>query len=329
MKALLSILLRREAGIAVMIVLFCLAVGTQKPQFLTLDSLRIILLLTPLIMIGAMGQMLVIVARHVDLSIGSMLGFSAMVTGMMFKFYPEIWWPIGFLVSIGIGGALGLLNGVLVTVFRLPAIIVTLGTLSLYRGLTYIVSNAKQIDRQFVPSALKSLSQTSPILGIPWIIFISFGIALLTWLFVMHTRVGRQIFALGSNPMAAPLRGVDVTKVTLLVFAISGALSGLAGILYASRWGFVNPSNTGSGFEFQVIAAVVIGGVSINGGVGTVLGTVLGVLLLGCVSAALPLLGIPGTTQSAIYGAVILIALLIDRTVRQQGVKSLSMRARA
>ena len=135
----------------------------------------------------------------------------------------------------------------------------------------------------------------------------------------MHTRVGRQVYALGSNPVAAPLRGINVTQVTLLVFAISGALSGLAGILYASRWGFVNPSNTGSGFEFQVIAAVVIGGVSINGGVGTVAGTVLGVLLLGCVSAALPLLGIPGTTQSAIYGAVILVALVIDRLVRLQG----------
>ena len=96
MNVLRSILLRREAGILVMIVLFCLAVGVVKPQFLTLDSLRIILLLTPLIMIGAMGQMLVIVARHVDLSIGSMLGFSAMVAGMMFKFDPEIWWPLGF-----------------------------------------------------------------------------------------------------------------------------------------------------------------------------------------------------------------------------------------
>jgi rhamnose transport system permease protein len=135
----------------------------------------------------------------------------------------------------------------------------------------------------------------------------------------MHTRMGRQIFALGSNPTAAPLRGIDVTRVTLTVFAISGALAGLAGIMYASRWGFVNPSNTGAGFEFQVIAAVVIGGVSINGGVGTVAGVVLGVLLLGCVSAALPLLGIPGTAQNAIYGAVILIALLIDRLVRQRG----------
>lgn len=329
MGTLRAILLRRELGILVMIVLFALAVGSVKPQFLTLDSLRIILLLVPLILIGAMGQMLVLVARHVDLSIGSILGFSAMVTGMMFKFYPDIWWPLGFVLSIGIGAILGMINGVLITTFRLPAIIVTLGTLNLYRGLTYIVSNAKQIDRQFVPSALKAMSQTSPIFGIPWIIFISFGIALLTWWFAMHTRIGRQIFALGSNPVAAPLRGINVTGVTILVFTLSGALSGLAGILYASRWGFVNPSNTGAGFEFQVIAAVVIGGVSINGGVGTVLGTVLGVLLLGCVAAALPLLGIPGTTQNAIYGAVILVALLIDRTVRQQGIKSLKIRGRA
>ena len=327
MSVLRTLLARREAGIAVMIVLFCLAVGLVKPQFLTLNSLRIILLLVPLIMIGAMGQMLVIVARHVDLSIGSMLGFSAMVTGMMFKFYPEIWWPLGFVVAIGVGTVLGLINGVLVTLFRLPAIIVTLGTLNLYRGLTYIISDAKQIDRQFVPSALKAMSQTSPILGIPWIIFMSLGIAALTYVFVMHTQVGRQIFALGSNPVAAPLRGINVTRVTLLVFALSGALSGLAGIMYASRWGFVNPSNTGAGFEFQVIAAVVIGGVSINGGSGSVLGVVLGVLLLGCVAAALPLLGIPGTTQNAIYGAVILVALLIDRAVRQQGIKGLSMRA--
>ena len=327
MSVLRTLLARREAGIAVMIVLFCLAVGLVKPQFLTLNSLRIILLLVPLIMIGAMGQMLVIVARHVDLSIGSMLGFSAMVTGMMFKFYPEIWWPLGFVVAIGVGTVLGLINGVLVTLFHLPAIIVTLGTLNLYRGLTYIISDAKQIDRQFVPSALKAMSQTSPILGIPWIIFMSLGIAALTYVFVMHTQVGRQIFALGSNPVAAPLRGINVTRVTLLVFALSGALSGLAGIMYASRWGFVNPSNTGAGFEFQVIAAVVIGGVSINGGSGSVLGVVLGVLLLGCVAAALPLLGIPGTTQNAIYGAVILVALLIDRAVRQQGIKGLSMRA--
>ena len=339
MSALRFLLRRREAGIAVMIVLFCLAVGTQRPQFLSLDQLRIILLLTPLIMIGAMGQMMVIVARHVDLSIGSMLGFSAMVSGLLYRFDASLfgfdvpWWT-GIPLSIACGALLGLLNGVLIQLFRLPAIIVTLGTLSLYRGLTFIISNAKQIDRQWIPTEIKGLSQTSiltvpkdfPIAGgfnIPWIIVIALGVALLTYLFLNHTRIGRQVYAIGSNPTAAPLRGINVTAVTLLVFTISGALSGLAGIMYASRWGFVNPSNTGTGFEFQVIAAVVIGGVSINGGVGTVLGTMLGVLLLGCVAAALPLLGIPGTSQAAIYGAVILVALLIDRTVRQQGIVSI------
>jgi rhamnose transport system permease protein len=339
MRLLLTLLRRREAGIAVMIVLFCLAVGTVKPQFLTLDQMRIILLLTPLIMIGAMGQMMVIVARHVDLSIGSMLGFSAMVSGMLYRFdatwfgFDVPWWS-GIPLSIAVGALLGLGNGLLIQLFRLPAIIVTLGTLSLYRGMTFIISDAKQIDRQWIPTEIKGLSQTSiftipkdfPIAGgfnIPWIVIIAFGVAILTYLFLMHSRIGRQVYAIGSNPVAAPLRGINVTAVTLLVFTISGALSGLAGIMYASRWGFVNPSNTGSGFEFQVIAAVVIGGVSINGGVGTVLGTVLGVLLLGCVAAALPLLGIPGTAQSAIYGSVILVALLIDRTVRRQGIASL------
>jgi len=323
MNLLRALLMRREAGIAVMIILFCLAVGLYKPQFLTLNSLRIILLLVPLIMIGAMGQMLVITARHVDLSIGSIMAVAAMASGMMFRFAPEIWWPLGFALSVGTGAVLGLFNGLLVTLFRLPAIIVTLGTLNLYRGLTFIMSDARQIDRQYVPSALKAMSQTSPIFGIPWIIFMMFGVALLTYWFAMHSRMGRQIYALGSNPVAAPLRGIDVTRVTLVVFAISGALAGLAGIMYASRWGFVNPSNTGNGFEFQVIAAVIIGGVSINGGSGTVLGTVLGVLLLGCVAAALPLLGIPGAAQNSIYGAVILVALLIDRLVRRQGLKAM------
>jgi rhamnose transport system permease protein len=269
--------------------------------------------------------MLVIIARHVDLSIGSIQGLAAMLTALMFKFHPEIPWGFGFVVAIGVGLGLGVINGVLVTAFNLPAIIVTLGTLSLYRGLTFIVSNAKQIDRQFVPSALKAMSQDSPTYAVPWIIMIALAVAIATYWFANRTLIGRQIYAMGSNPIAAPLRGIRVNAVTILVFAISGALAGLSGIMYASRWGFVNPSNTGNGFEFQVIAAVVIGGVSINGGVGTVPGVVLGVFLMGCVSAALPLLGIPGTSQAAIYGAVIVIALLIDRSVRMRANAALSV----
>lgn len=324
MNRLGSILRRREAGIFVAIVVLCIVVGLIKPRFLTLDNLRVILLLVPLLMIAAMGQMLVLIARHVDISIGSTLGFSAMVVGLMFKFLPAIPWWLGFPVAIGTGIVLGLVNGVLVTLFRLPAIIVTLGTLYLYRGLTFIISDARQIDRQFIPGPLKAMSQNSPTYAVPWILIIALAVILLTNWFANHTRAGRQVYAIGSNPIAAPLRGIPVTRITLLVFAISGACAGLAGIMYASRWGFVNPSNTGYGFEFQVIAAVVIGGVSINGGTGSVLGVVLGVLLLGCVISALPLLGIPGTVQNAIYGAVIVIALLVDRSVRLRGVAALS-----
>ena len=324
MNTLKAILLRREMGILVVIILFCLAVGIVKPRFLTLDNFRTMLMLVPLIMIVAMGQMLVIIARHVDLSVGSTLGFAAMMTALMFKSAPDIPWFLGFAVAIGIGAVLGFINGLTVIVFRLPAIIVTLGTLYLYRGLTFIASGAKQIDRQFIPGPLKAMSANAPNYWLPWIVVIAVVVVLLTYWFANHSRIGRQVYALGSNPAAAPLRGIPVTAVTLTVFSISGALAGLAGILYASRWGFVNPSNTGWGFEFQVIAAVVIGGVSINGGVGSVLGVVLGVLLLGCVSAALPLLGIPGTVQSAIYGLVIIVALVIDQTVRERGIQALT-----
>ena len=324
MNALRSILLRREMGILVVIIVFCAIVGVINPRFLTTDNFRVILLLMPLVMIAAMGEMLVIIARHVDLSVGSTLGFAAMMTALMFKTQPEIPWYLGFLVAIGIGAMLGLINGVMVVAFRLPAIIVTLGTLYLYRGLTFIASGAKQIDRQYIPGPLKAMSANSPTYSFPWIVIIAIAVVLLTYWFANHSRLGRQVYAIGSNPVAAPLRGIPVTAVTLAVFSISGALAGLAGIMYASRWAFVNPSNTGWGFEFQVIAAVVIGGVSINGGVGSVLGVVLGVLLLSCVSAALPLLSIPGTVQSAIYGLVIIVALVIDQTVRERGIQALT-----
>jgi len=272
---------RREAGIFVMLVLFCIVVGTIQPRFLSLETLRIVMLAIPLVMIAAMGQMMVLVARHVDLSIGSILGFSAIVVGMAFRDLPEMPWWLGFFLAIAVGGGLGLVNGAVVTIFRLPSIIVTLGTLSLYRGLLFMISDARQVDPQYIPRDLIAMSQTSPIFGIPWIIFVALIVAFLTYLFLDHSRLGRQIFAIGSNPTAAPLRGINVVPVTLLVFTLSGALAGLAGVLYASRFGYVNPSITGVGFEFTVIAAVVVGGVSINGGVGTVLGTVLGGLVSG------------------------------------------------
>ncbi len=319
MIATLGRLLRaREAGILVMIVLFALVVGAIEPRFLTVQTLRIVLLAIPLVLVAAMGEMTVIVARHVDLSIGSILGFAAIAAGMVFRAHPA--WPliVGVLAALACGAALGLVNGLLVTLFRLPSIIVTLGTLSLYRGLLFILSGGKQVDPNDIPERLIRMAQTSP-LGVPWIVVIAFAVALATWLLLTHSQVGRQIYAVGSNPAAAPLRGIRVVPVTLLVFTLSGTLAGLAGVLYAARFGYVNPGITGVGFEFTVIAAVVIGGVSINGGAGSVPCAMLGVVLLGAVTVALPILGVSGFWESGVYGGIILVALVIDRAVRQGG----------
>jgi len=316
--ALRRMLRAREAGILVMIVAFALVVGAIQPRFLTAQTLDIVLLAIPLVLVAAMGEMTVIVARHVDLSIGSILGFSAVAAGMVFRAHPE--WPliVGVMMALVSGAALGAVNGVIVTMFRLPSIIVTLGTLSLYRGLVFILSGGKQVDPNDIPEQLIHMAQTSPI-GVPWIVIIAFAVALAIYLLLTHSQVGRQIYAVGSNPVAAPLRGIRVVPVTILVFVISGTLAGLAGVLYAARFGYVNPGITGVGFEFTVIAAVVIGGVSINGGSGSVPCAMLGVILLGAVTVALPILGVSGFWESGVYGGIILIALVIDRAVRQGG----------
>ncbi len=306
-----------ELGVGVMLLLLVLGVGTIQPRFFGIDTLGIVLLAVPLILIAAMGQMMVIVARHIDLSIGSMLGFSAIAAGIVFRDHPE--WPlyVGFLVALSVGAVLGFFNGLLITLFKLPSIIVTLGTLSLYRGLIFILSDGRQIDPNHIPEALIAMAQPSSF-GLPWIVVIALAVAFATWLLMKHTQVGRQIYAIGSNPDAARLRGIKVAPLTVLVFTLSGILAGLAGIVYAARFGYVNPGITGVGFEFTVIAAVVVGGASIAGGIGTVLGTLIGVLLLGTVSVALPILGVSGFWQSATYGAIILLALLMDRLVRRR-----------
>lgn len=322
MRLLTTLVARREAGIAVMIVLVAVIVGLIEPRFARLETVRIVALAVPLILTVAMGQMMVLVARHVDLSVGSVMALSAIVAGMMFRDLPD--WPImaGVVAAVLVGAAAGLVNGVLVVLFRLPSIIVTLGTMSLFRGIVFLVSGARQVDPQFIPRELTRMAQTSPVFGIPWIVILAALIAVATHVFLTSTRTGRHIYALGSNPTAAPLRGIKVVPVTLTVFVLSGALCGVAGIFYAARFGYVNPGITGVGFEFTVIAAVVVGGVSINGGLGTVLGTVFGVLLLGMVSVALPMLGVSGFWQEVVNGAVIVAALLVDRWVRERGARA-------
>lgn len=303
-----------------MLILVILVTGLRQPRFLERDSLNSVLLYLPLLAILGMGQMLVIVTRGIDVSVGSIVGVAGMVMGMTFRAHPSLNVAVGLLEGLGVGLLLGGANAAAIAWGRVPPIVATLGTLSAYRGLTFIVSGGKQIDSNDLPDALTRLSLDGPFgiggVTFSWTLWVALAVAGGTAFFVGRTRAGRDVFALGSNPEAARLRGVPVVRTTFLVYAVSGALAGLAGALYASRYGFVNPATAGQGMELSVIAAAVIGGTKVAGGGGSVAGVLLGSLLLATMSVALAALGIAATWQALVYGLVILVALILGRALR-------------
>jgi rhamnose transport system permease protein len=310
----------REFGTLFLLLIVVGVTTAIEPRYLSANSVRSILLWVPLLAIIGMGEMMVIIIRGIDVSVGSMVGLAGMIVGLVFRDAP--WVPLYacVLLSILLGLAMGALNGALIAWVKVPAVIVTLGGLSFYRGLTFLLTQGSQIDGNFIPKSLVRWSQTGPfgIFLVPWVVIIVAVVAFATWLFMRHTRTGRHIYALGSNPDAARLRGLPVSRVTFLVYAITGALCGFAGLLYASRFGFLNPGQTGVGLEMTVIAAVVIGGVNVFGGSGSVVGVLLGCVLLGAINVALAVLGIAGTWQLAVYGIVILIAVVADSVLARR-----------
>lgn len=310
--------LAREAGVLTAVVLVILALALAEPRFLRGSTASILALILPLTVVGAMGQLPVIVARHVDISMGSVLALAAMTAGLAFRDLPGLPVAGGFLIGIAVGAAAGLVNALLIARLGLHSIIVTLATLSVYRGMVFMISGGDQVSAQELPEALFALAQPG-VLGLPGIALMALAVVLATHLLLRHTGLGRQLFAAGSNPDAARLRGVRVEAATMAAFVLSGACAGLAGVMYAARFGIVNPSSVGAGFELTVIAAVIVGGASIAGGGGTVTGAVLGVLLLAIVDVALPLLGVPRVWQGVLAGGIILAALAVDAGLRRLG----------
>ena len=310
----------REIGIVVFLIVIVGITLILKPDFLRPINIRSILLWVPLVVIIATGEMMVIITRGIDVSVGSILAFSGIVVGMIFRDNPEFNIFLGVALGILLGSLLGAINGALVAFANVPPIITTLGTLSVYRGLVFIVSGGRQIDPNHVPVELIRWSQRGPfgLQWFPWVVLIALMVAILAALFLRYTQRGRDIYAIGSNPDAARLRGIPVQSTKFLVYLLTGAAAGLAGILYASRFGFVNPGETGVGFELTVIAAAVIGGTNVFGGSGTVLGVVLGSLLLGTISVALSVLGVASTWQLAVYGFVILLAVTVDAVIQRE-----------
>lgn len=310
----------REVGTLLLLLIVVVGTSAIEPRYLNELSVRSILLWIPLLAIISMGEMTVIIIRGIDVSVGSIVGFAGLMVGLLFRDAPQIPLLASVLLSILIGLVLGSINGVLIAWVKVPAVIVTLGTLSAYRGLTFLITKGSQIDNNYIPRALVRWSQVGPfgIRLLPWVVVIVLVVALLTWVLLRHTRLGRHIYALGSNPEAARMRGIPVERVTFFCYAFTGALAGFAGVLYASRFGFLNPGQTGVGLEMIVVAAVVIGGVNVFGGSGSVVGVLLGCLLLGAINVALAVLGIAGTWQLAVYGTVILIAVVADSLLQRR-----------
>ena len=306
----------REAGISVFILILMVAVTLRAPSFLTIDNFKDILLNISILAIVALAQTMVILTHGIDLSVSSMIGLVAMMVAFVVKQNPEMPVLLAVVLGMGLGAVLGTFNGLIITFGKVPPIIATLGTLSIYRGLVFYYSQGTWINSFELPASFKLLSKGTP-LGLPNMVIIAILVALIVYYFLNYTRTGRDIYAVGSNPDAAEFAGIRKQRITFLVYLISGLLCGLAAVLWVSRFESAQ-TNTAVGFELQTVAASVVGGVSISGGVGTVTGVLLGALLLGIIQNSLTLIRISPFWQLAAQGLLILIAVISDKWILSQ-----------
>ncbi|MEW5959297.1 MAG: ABC transporter permease [Chloroflexota bacterium] len=314
----------RETGIIIFIILLIMGVSLRSPYFLQLENFRDILLNISILAIVALGQTMVIITRGIDLSVSSSVGLVAMMTAFVVKENPEMSMVVVVLMGMALGSVLGSFNGLVITIGRVPPIIATLGTLSIYRGLVFFYSQGTWINSFELPQNFKLLAKGTP-LGLPNLVIFALVIIAIIFYFLNYTRPGRDIYAVGSNPEAATVAGIRVQRVIFMVYVLSGLLCGLAGVLWASRFESAQ-TNTALGFELQTVAASVVGGVNIFGGSGTVTGVVLGALLLGIINNALTLVRISPFWQLAAQGALILLAVVVDSVILRRLQKTLSAR---
>jgi rhamnose transport system permease protein len=324
---LLALMRLREAGIVFFILVLVAAVSIRSPYFFSIDNFRDILLNISILSIVALAQAMVIITGGIDLSVSSTIGLVAMmvafVVARLAGFPPWLALPLGMLL----GCVLGSVNGLLIAGGGLPPIIATLGTFSIYRGLVFFYSGGTWINAFELPAAFKEIAKGTP-LGVPNLILIAVLVVLLVFYFLNYTRLGRDIYAVGSNKLAAQMAGVRVTRTIFMVYLISGMLSGLAGVLWASRYESAQ-TNTALGFELQTVAASVVGGVSVLGGSGSVPGVILGAFLLGIITNALTLVRISPFWQLAAQGLLILLAVIVDFVISRQLQRMVAVRRRA
>lgn len=305
-----SLLKNREALLAVVIVLMIAAIGSRVPSFVSPGNLVEMFNDTSILIILALGQMMVLLTKGIDLSMAANLALTGMIVALLNFHYPELpVWTL-MLIATALGLVMGAINGLLVWKLGIPAIVVTLGTMSVYRGIIFLLTDGGWINAHQMSPAFLALPRTA-LLGLPVLSWCAIAALLLVGYFLRFSRTGRALYTAGGNPTAAWYTGINAGKMQFISFCLSGTLAGFCGYLWISRFAvaYVDVAN---GFELQVVAACVIGGISTMGGIGRVLGCLCGALFLGVINNALPVIGVSPFWQMAISGAVIVIAVLLN-----------------
>ncbi|MFC8694663.1 ABC transporter permease [Streptomyces parvus] len=312
----------RELAIFVLLLAMLALTQLGNSAFLSEQGVKDLLLNATILVLVATGQALVVITRNVDLSVGSTLGISAFAAGTYLQGGGHPMVAVVLAVLLGVG--FGLLNGLLVSLGQVPALVVTLGTLYIIRGIDSIWVGSRQITAADLPDGFVDFG-SGGVSAVPWLALIALAVLVSTAYYLRHFGSGRELYALGSNPEAARLAGIPVRRRILLAYTFCGALAGLAGALYLARFGNVD-SGTGTGYELTVVSAVVVGGVVFTGGSGSVYGAALGALLLTSVNSVLPALGVSSVWVLAINGTLLILAIAVDRIVALRVASALKKR---
>ena len=317
----------RELGIVLALVLVVGATTIDNHLFLSATSVQQLLSGASIIALLAIGETAVIVTRNVDLSIGSVLGISAYATGVLYVHHPHAPLVLVFLLALGIGAACGIVNGAIVTIARVPSLVVTLGTLYIIRGIDGAWAGGNQVNASMLPNNFNKIGYGT-IAGVPYLGIIAIVAVAIATYAMRSFRTARDFYAIGSDPDAARLAGIPVGSRVFLAFVVSGGIAGIAGAVWLSYFGSVD-AIAGVGYEFQVITAVVVGGVAIFGGSGTVLGAALGALLLNTINSALVVVNVSSFWSQALAGALLVGAIAFDRLIALRVAPALRTRRRA
>ena len=312
--------------LAAIVAAMWLGIGWQAPVFLSGDSIQNTLTETAVLAMMALAQMAVILTRGIDLSVASNLALTGMIVALVSRAHPDLPIILIMLLAILTGLLLGLVNGGLIAFLGIPPIVVTLGTLAIYRGMIYVLAGGKWLTSKDMTDAFLGVPKLT-VLGLSSLVWIAVVVAIAFYVLMNFTRTGRGLYAVGGNPVAARYCGIDLWKQQLIVYGLAGAVSGISGYLWVSRYGIAY-SDIALGYELTVIAACVIGGVSIAGGIGTVPGTLLGALFLGVIANALPVMQVSPFWQMAISGAVILAAVIVNTRTEKKAAKLILPEAR-